>query len=162
MSKKSEQSHPKFDFDLSRTGRGTFNKNQFEFDRGDEPYRGSSGQLRLRSRKGGDQVIVKLYSDTDADGRFSKDELIFRGVAADDGIYDRLNGSSGKIRWDYNDCTPCLREPFNFLTLNPIGSKKIEFFNIGFMGNLNSAVRGDSIESRPCTMQPISDVTELL
>ena len=50
----------------------------------------------MRSRKGGDQVIVKLYSDTDADGRFSKDELIFRVVAADDGIYDRLNGSTAQ------------------------------------------------------------------
>ena len=137
MSKNSDQFFPEFDLDRSRKGRGTYNKSKFKFMRGDEPFKGSEGQLRLRSRKGGDQVVAKLYSDLDSDGHFSKDELIFNGSATGDGIYDQLKRSSGKIRWTYNDCTPCLREPFNFLTLNPIGSEKIEFFNIGSMRGLN-------------------------
>ena len=91
----------------------------------------------MKSRKGGNKVIAKLYSDINGDGHFSKDELIFKGSAVKDGIYDQLNGSSGKIRWDYEDCTPCLREPFNTLILNPSGSEKVEFFNVGFIDNFN-------------------------
>ena len=145
MRKNYDQFFPESDFDLSRKGRGVYNKSKFKFMRGDQPYKGSDGRLRLRSRRGGDLVVAKLYSDLDSDGRFSKDELIFNGSATGDGIYDRIKRSSGKIRWTYNDCTPCLREPFNFLTLNPIGSEKIEFFSVGSMGILNQIAIGEQI-----------------
>ena len=87
MAKQSEQSIPELDFnlDLSRKGRGTYDNNEFVFSRGDEPYKGSAGQLRFKSRKGGDRVKVKLFSDLDGDSRFSKDELIFQGSADGDG-----------------------------------------------------------------------------
>ena len=149
MAKQSEQSLPELDFnlDLSRKGRGTYDNNEFVFSRGDEPYKGSAGQLRFKSRKGGDRVKVKLFSDLDGDGRFSKDELIFQGSADGDGIYDRLNGSTGKIRWDYKDCTPCLREPFNFLTLNPVGSEKVDFFSIGSFGTMDGISIADHMDA---------------
>ena len=85
MNKHSKQTLPELDFDLnfSKKGRGTYNDEEFVFKRGDEPYKGSAGQLRLKSRKGGDMVIAKLYSDLDGNGRFSKDELIFKGSATD-------------------------------------------------------------------------------
>ena len=134
MAKHPEQTLPEFDFDLSRRGRGTYNKDEFVFKRWDESYKDSTGQLRLKSRKGGDKVTAKLFLDIDRNGRFSRDELIFKGSAEDEGIYERLKESSGKIRWDYDDCTPCLRMPLNSLTLNPIGSQKVGFFTIEPMG----------------------------
>ena len=147
MTKKSNPFFPELDFNLSRKGRGKYNKSKVEFIRGDEPFKGSEAQLRLRSRKSGDLVVAKLYSDIDGDGRFSKDELIFKGSAAGDDIYSRLKVSSGKIRWDHVDCTPCLREPFNFLTLNPTGFAKVEFFSIGAIGMQNDGVAiGEPIE----------------
>ena len=149
MTKHSKQTLPELDFDLnfSKKGRGTYNDEEFVFKRGDEPYKGSAGQLRLKSRKGGDMVIAKLYSDLDGNGRFSKDELIFKGSAEGDGIYDRLEGSSGKIRWDYDDCTPCLRMPFNFLSINPIGSKRVDFFSVGLPGSMPGITIGDQTEA---------------
>lgn len=148
MAKHFEQTLPElnFDLDVSKKGRGTYSNGEFVFKRGDEPYKGSDGQLRLKSRKGGDVVIAKLYSDLDGNGRFSKDELIFKGSAAGDAIHDRLEGSSGKIRWDYNDCTPCLRMPFNSLTINPIESEKVDFFSVGFPGSTSGLEIGDSWE----------------
>ena len=148
MTKHYEQTLPElnFDFDLSKKGRGTYNDEEFVFKRGDEPYKGSAGQLRLKRRKGGDAVIAKLYSDLNENGRFSKDELIFKGYTSGDDIHDRLEGSSGKIRWDYNDCTPCLRMPFNSLTINPIGSEKVDFFSVGFPGSTSGLAIGDSWE----------------
>ena len=92
-------------------------------------------------------VIAKLYSDLDGNGRFSKDELIFKGSAEGDGIYDRLEGSSGKIRWDYDDCTPCLRMPFNFLSINPNGSKRVAFFSVGLPGSMPGITIGDQTEA---------------
>ena len=137
MGKRSNEPLPEFDFQLSRKARGSYNSNRIKFKRGDEPYKGSIGFLRLKSRKGGDKVTAKIFSDINGDGRFSKDEIIFKGSAMKNGIYDQLNGSSGKIRWDYDDCTPCLRQPFNTLTLNPTGSEKVEFFQVGFLENIN-------------------------
>jgi hypothetical protein len=125
----------------SRKGRGTYEQDEFIFNRGDEPYNGSAGKLRLMSRKGGDRVLVKLFSDLDGNGRFSTDELIFGGSQDGDGIYDRLNGSMGKIRWNYNDCTPCLMRPFHDLVLNPVGSKKVGFFSFGFLSHENNIQR---------------------
>lgn len=92
-------------------------------------------------------VIAKLYSDLDGNGRFSKDELIFKGSAEGDGIYDRLEGSSGKIRWDYDDCSPCLRMPFNFLSINPIGSKRVDFFSVGLPSDMPFITIGDQTEA---------------
>ena len=135
-----------FELDLSKKGRGIYDQDEFIFKRGDNPYKNSAGKLTLRSKKGGDKVVAKLYSDIDGDGKFTKDELIFKGSATGDDIYDRLKGSSGKIKWDYNDCTPCLREPFNFLVLNPDNSKKVEFFEIGFMGNLNNSISNEPLD----------------
>ena len=136
-----------FDFDFSRKGRGTYNNGEFVFKRGDEPYKGSAGKLRLTSRKSGDMVIGKLFSDLDGNGRFSKDELIFKGSTEGDGIYDRLNGSSGKIRWDYDDCTPCARMAFNFLSINPIGSERVDFTSVELPGSIPGLAIGDSMEA---------------
>ena len=149
MAKHSEQTLPELDFELdfSKSGRGTYNNGDFVFHRGDEPYKGSDGRLRLKSRKGGDVVTAKLYSDLDGNGRFSKDELIFKGSAQGDGLYDQLEGSSGKIRWVYDDCTPCLRMPFNFLTINPCGSEKVDFFSIESPGGMPGIVTGDSMDA---------------
>jgi hypothetical protein len=149
MDKHSEKILPElnFDLDLSKKGRGTYDAGEFIFKRGDEPYKGSPGQLRLKSRKGGDAVVAKLYSDLDGNGRFSKDELIFKGSADGDDIHERLEGSSGKIRWDYDDCTPCRRMPFNLLSINPDGSDKVDFFSIGMPGNIPGIAVGDSLEA---------------
>ena len=151
MTKYSQQMLPEinFDLDLSKKGRGTYDDGEFIFKRGDEPYKGRAGKLRLKSRKGGDAVVAKLYSDLDGNGRFSKDELIFRGSAWGDGLRDRLEGSSGKIRWDYDDCTPCLRVPFNSLSINPSGSEKIDFFSVGMPGSTPDPgiVFADSIDA---------------
>ena len=132
MAKHSEQTLPGLNINLfSKKGRGRYDDGDFVFKRGDEPYKNSAGRIRFKSRQDGDAVIAKVYSDLDGNGRFSKDELIFKGAAEGDGIHDRLEGSSGKIRWDYNDCTPCLRMPFNMLSINPNGSEKVDFFSIG-------------------------------
>lgn len=149
MAKHSEQTLPELDFnlDLSRKGRGAYDNNEFVFNRGDEPYKGSVGQIRFKSRKGGDRVTAKLFSDLDGNGRFSKDELIFKGSADGDGIYDRLNGSTGRVRWNYDDCTPCLREPFNFLTINPVGSEKVDFLSIGSFGAMDGISIADHMET---------------
>ena len=149
MAKQSEQILPKLnvDFDFSKKGRGAYNDGDFVFKRGDEPYIGNAGQLRLKSRHGGDVVTAKLYSDLDGNGRFSKDELIFKGSAAGDDIYDRLEGSAGKIRWDYDDCTPCLRMPFNSLSLNPGGSEKVDFLSVGMPGSTAGIVIDDSMQA---------------
>ena len=149
MAKHFEQTLPElnFDLDVSKKGRGTYSNGEFVFKRGDEPYKGSDGQLRLKSRKGGDVVIAKLYSDLDGNGRFSKDELIFKGSAAGDAIHDRLEGSSGKLSWDYDDCTPCLRMPFNFLSINPRGSEKVDFFTIDSPGSIPGIVSGDLVDA---------------
>ena len=63
MAKHSEQtlSELNFDLDLNKKGRGTYDDGEFVFKRGDEPYKGSAGKLRLKSRKGGDAVIAKLF-----------------------------------------------------------------------------------------------------
>lgn len=149
MAKHSVQTLPElnFDFDLSKKGWGRYNDGEFVFKRGDEPYKGSAGQLRLKSRKGGDAVITKLYSDLDDNGSFSKDELIFKGYTEGDDIHDRLEGSSGKIHWNYHDCTPCLRMPFNSLTINPVGSQKVDFFSVGFPGSTSGIAIGDSLDA---------------
>ena len=137
MAKHSKQTPSELDFDLnfSKKGRGIYNDEEFVFKRGDEPYKGSAGKLRLKSRKGGDAVIAKLFSDLDGDGRFSKDELIFKGSAEGDGLHDRLEDSSGKIQWDYDDCTPCRRMPFNLLSINPSGSEKVDFLSVVLPGS---------------------------
>ena len=92
-------------------------------------------------------VTAKLYSDLDGNGRFSKDELIFKGSAAGDDIYDRLEGSAGKIRWDYDDCTPCLRMPLNSLSLNPGRSEKVDFLSVGMPGSTAGIVIDDSMQA---------------
>ena len=146
MDQNEQPAFPEIDFDFSRKGRGTYSQDSFSFQRGDDPYLDAPGRLQLRSKRGGDAVVAKLYSDLDGDGRFSKDELIFKGASSGEDVYDRLNDSSGKIRWDYNDCTPCLRLPFNVLTLNPIGAEKVDFFSIGFMETMEGLNIGDHIE----------------
>ena len=149
MTKHSEQTIPElnFDLDLSQKGRGSYDDGGFVFTRGDEPYKDRAGKLRLKSRQGGDAVIAKLYSDLDENGRFSRDELIFKGTAEGDGIHDRLEGSSGKLRWDYDDCTPCRRMPFNLLSINPNGSEKVDFFSIGMPGSTPGIVIDDSLQA---------------
>ena len=115
-------------FDFNRKGRGTYDGDTFIFHRGNQTDKGTNGKLEFISRKGGNHVIVKAFLDTDGNGRFSRDELIFRGSSSGEDIVDQLQESSGRIKWNLDDCTPCLRAPINRLTLNPEGGKRVEFF----------------------------------
>ena len=114
--------------DLNRQARGTYDGDTFIFHRGHKTYKGADGKLEFISRRGGNHVIVKVFSDRDDNGRFSRDELIFRGAGRGEDIVDQLRGSTGRIEWNLDDCTPCLRAPINRLTLNPKGHKRVEFF----------------------------------
>ena len=115
-------------FDFNREARGTYDGNDFSFHRGDQAYKGTNGKLQFSSRNGGDRVVVKVFSDTDENGRFSRDELIFQGTSSGEGLADQLRRSTGRIEWNLDDCTPCLRAPINRLSLNPAGHKRATFF----------------------------------
>ena len=75
--------------DFNRQARGTYDGDTFVFHRGHKTYKGTEGKLEFISRRGGNHVIVKAFSDSDDNGRFSRDELIFSGAVRGDGL-DRL------------------------------------------------------------------------
>ena len=115
-------------FDFNRKGRGTYDGDTFIFHRGNQTDKGTNGKLEFISRKGGNHVIVKAFLDTDGNGRFSRDELIFKGSSSGEDLADQLRGSTGRIEWNLDDCTPCLKAPISRLILNPKGDKSVEFF----------------------------------
>ena len=148
---------PKFP-DFNRQARGTYDGDTFIFHRGHKTYKGTDGKLEFISRRGGNHVIVKVFSDRDDNGRFSRDELIFRGAGRGEDIADQLQGSTGRIQWNLDDCTPCLRAPFNRLILNPKGQRRVEFLENSRFITFKEDIQPFSLSSDDQTLDPQSDI----
>lgn len=69
----------------------------FSFDRSINPRGGRLAKMKVRTTKTG-RIRVKIFQDTNSDGRVSRKELIFHGKAGQVYKKDELTNFSGSVR----------------------------------------------------------------
>jgi hypothetical protein len=87
-----------------RTIRGTGNRNGLlDFNRPIGPRGGTEGLITFKQGKR--STRIKLFQDRNEDGRFSKDELIYRAKTSDATYDDLTNVSRVKFTRQLHSCT---------------------------------------------------------
>lgn len=118
----------------------------FEFNKSLNYRGGTLGKFKAQT-KGEDNVIIKVKQDLNGDGKFSKNELIYKGKIKDVEDTDELINFEGKIKikkhmhscyWQTMkgespiECTLDYVPEYAELSLQPAATNKAEFFDYEF------------------------------